>query len=201
MTTAHDNLITPITHVMAHRTLPKAGEFANGDAVVLRAEGELALVAVIDALGHGELAAHAASKAIAYLEAWPLTGDLRDGMQGLHEALRGTRGAAASVCLLRGAQLLFCGVGNVEVRCFGSKAPILLSPGVLGARVQQFRMCRADLAAGTRLVLYTDGISQRAPFEALRPLDPEATCEELIRNHRKTSDDATVVVCDLRAKP
>jgi len=190
-----------IAYTIAHRTVPKAGEFANGDAVVLRIEGEVAMVAAIDALGHGELAEHAAIKAVAFLEAWPLDGELRDGMQGLHEALRGTRGAAASICLLRGPQLLFCGVGNVEVRCFGSKAPILLSPGVLGARVQQFRMCNATLAEGSRLVLYTDGISHRAPFETLRQLDPEAMCEELIQNHRKTSDDATVVACDLRAKP
>lgn len=190
----------PVSYVMAHRTLPKQGEFANGDAVVLRIEGEVALVAAIDALGHGEMAEHAAHKAVAFLEAWPLSEDLRDGMQGLHEVLRGSRGAAASVCLLRGQELVFCGVGNVEVRCFGTKAPILLSPGVLGARVQQFRMCRATLADGSRLVLYSDGISHRAPFEALHPLDPEGLCEELIRNHRKTSDDATAVVCDLRAK-
>lgn len=190
-----------LNYVMAHRTCPKVGEFANGDAVVLRVENEVAMVAAIDALGHGEPAEYAADKAVAFLKAWPLDGDLREGMQGLHEALRGSRGAAASVCLLHGAELLFCGVGNVEVRCFGSKAPILLSPGVLGARVQNFRMCRAELAVGTRLVLFTDGISHRAPFETLRQLEPEALCEELIQNHRKTSDDATVIACDLRAKP
>ena len=190
-----------VGYTIAHRTVPKAGEFANGDAVVLRVEGDVAMVAAIDALGHGELAEHAANKAVAFLEAWPLANELRDGMQGLHETLRGTRGAAASICVLRGPLLLFCGVGNVEVRCFGTKAPILLSPGVLGARVQQFRICRATLADGSRLVLYSDGISHRAPFEALHQLDPEGLVEELIKNHRKTSDDATVVACDLRAKP
>ena len=190
-----------LQYVMAHRTLPKLGEHANGDAVVLRVEGEAAMVAAIDALGHGELAQQAADKAVAFLRGWPLDGELRECMQGLHEALRGSRGAAASVCLLHEAELTFCGVGNVEVRCFGSKAPILLSPGVLGARVQNFRMCRGTLAAGTRLVLFTDGISQRAPLESLRQLEPEALCAELIEHHRKTSDDATVVTCDLRAKP
>lgn len=192
--------------VMAHRTLPKDGERQNGDAVVLRREGEHALVGVIDGLGHGEHAAHAANKAVDYLTSWALTGDLLAAMQGLHEVLRGTRGAAASVCLLHAsptagapAELICCGVGNVEIRAFGSKVPILLSPGVLGARVQTFRMCRAELAVGSRLVLFTDGISHRAPLEALRHLDPEALCEAMIQQHRKTSDDATVVACDLRA--
>lgn len=193
------------TLIMAHRTVPKDGERANGDAVVLRREGERALLAVIDGLGHGEHAAHAANKAVDFLASWSLTGDLLLAMQGLHEVLRGTRGAAASVCqIVAGtagapAELVCCGVGNVEIRAFGSKVPILLSPGVLGARVQTFRMCRAELAVGSRLVLFTDGISHRAPLEALRHLDPEALCEAMIQQHRKTSDDATVVACDLRA--
>ena len=184
---------------MAYRTCPKDGERANGDAAVLRQEGDRALIALIDGLGHGELAALAADKAALFLRAWSLADDLLAAMQGLHDALRGTRGAAASVCLLHGRELVCCGVGNVEIRCFGSKVPILLSPGVLGARVVQFRMCRAELAVGSRLVLFSDGISHRAPLEALRHLEPDALCEELISRHRKPSDDATAVACDLRA--
>lgn len=119
-------------------------------------------------------------------------------MQGLHEALRGTRGAAATVCLLRGPTIVCCGVGNVELRCFGSKLPMLLSPGVLGARVQKFRMCRAELAVDSRLVLFSDGISQRSPLAAMLHLSVEDLCEAVIREHRKPSDDATVVACDLK---
>ncbi len=187
------------TWTMAHRTVPKDGERANGDAVVLRREGERALIAAIDGLGHGELAAAAADKAVKFLSMMVLGDDLLVGMQGLHEVLRGTRGAAATVCLLHGPNLECCGVGNVEIRCFGSKLPILLSPGVLGARVQKFRMCRAELAPGSRVVLFTDGISHRAPIESMRHLGVEELCETMIQQHRKPSDDATVVACDLRA--
>lgn len=184
---------------IASRTRPKDGERANGDAAVLRQEGERALLAVIDGLGHGELAALAANRAVDYLQGWALDGDLLGAMQGLHEVLRGSRGAAASLCLLTGPTLVCCGVGNVEIRCLGAKVPILPSPGVLGARVLQFRICRGELTPGTRLVMFTDGISQRSPLEALRRLDPEAMCDELMGNHRKPTDDATVVVCDLKA--
>ncbi len=184
---------------IAHRSRPKDGERANGDATVLRQEGSRALVAVIDGLGHGELAALAANRAVDYLQAVALTGELLTAMHGVHEALRGTRGAAASVCLIDGPALVCCGVGNVEIRCLGAKVPILPSPGVLGARVLQFRICRGELTPGSRLVLFSDGISQRSPLEALRRLDPEAMCDELMVNHRKPTDDATVVVCDLRA--
>ncbi len=184
---------------IAHRTRPKDGERANGDAVVVRQEGERALVAVIDGLGHGELAELAATRAVDFLNSWSLDGELLAAMQGMHEVLRGSRGVAASLCLLHGPALVCCGVGNVEIRCMGTKVPILPSPGVLGARVLQFRICRGELAPGSRLVLFSDGISQRSPLESLRRLDPEAMCDELMGNHRKPTDDATVLVCDLKA--
>lgn len=184
---------------IAHRSRPKDGERANGDAAVLRQDGERALLAVIDGLGHGELAALATERAVAFLRDWSLEGELLAAMQGMHEVLRGTRGAAASLVLLDRNALVCCGVGNVEIRCLGSKVPILPSPGVLGARVLQFRICRGELAPGSRLVLFSDGISQRSPLDALRRLDPEALCDELMLNHRKPTDDATVLVCDLKA--
>ena len=184
--------------LMAQRSVPKDGERANGDAVVLRREDDRALVAVIDGLGHGEVAALASGRAADYLMAMALTDELETGMHGMHEALRGTRGAAATVCLLHGAMVVCCGVGNVEIRCFGGKLPILLSPGVLGARVQKFRICQTELTVDSRLVLFSDGISHRSPFEAMRNLNVEDLCDAVIRQHRKPSDDATVVACDLK---
>jgi phosphoserine phosphatase RsbX len=193
---------------IAHRTRQKDGELANGDAVVLREEGGRLLVAIVDGLGHGKLAAAAAGKATEFLEVWPLSETLLAGMQGLHDALRGSRGAAASVCLLSAdGELVCCGVGNVEIRYQAprqpghepaAKLPILLSPGVLGARVANFRICRGEVAAGARLVLFSDGISFRAPLDTLRHLGPEELCEELMLRYRKPGDDATVVACDIR---
>jgi negative regulator of sigma-B (phosphoserine phosphatase) len=135
-------------------------------------EGERTLVAVIDGLGHGEAAALAAGRAVDYLRRWPLTATCEAAMHGVHEALRGTRGAAASGVPAARPGLVCCGVGNVEIRCFGGKVPILLSPGVLGARVQQFRMCRAELTPGSRLVLFSDGISQRSAVRVAAPPRP-----------------------------
>lgn len=185
--------------ITAQRVSPKTGERECGDAVLVRREGEAALLAVVDGLGHGKLAAQAASAACESLARWPLSDDLTAAMRGVHEALRGTRGAAAGVCLVRPGALLCCGVGNVEIRCIGVKAPILLSPGVLGARVQNFRICRAALPSDVRLVMFSDGISYRAQLDALRHLEPESFCDALMRDYRKTDDDASVLVCDSKA--
>ncbi|MCY1054346.1 SpoIIE family protein phosphatase [Nannocystis sp. SCPEA4] len=191
----------------AYRTTPKTGERENGDAVLVRRGAESITLAVIDGLGHGRMAALAAHAAIECLNRLPLTVELEEAMRAVHEALRGTRGAAGAVCQLGATptttpgtvSFICCGVGNVEIRCFGAKLPILLSPGVLGARVQSFRICRGELPSGSRLVMFSDGISQRSPFDSLRHLDPEPLCETLMREHRKPDDDASVLVCDTEA--
>lgn len=197
----------------AYRTSPKAGEEENGDAVLVRREDDAVTLAVIDGLGHGRLAAAAATAAVECLGRLPFGVELEEAMRAVHDALRGTRGAAAAVVQLRGPSraggrtplasetttLVCCGVGNVEIRCLGAKLPILLSPGVLGARVQSFRICRGELPSGARLVLFSDGISQRAPLESLRHLAPDPLCDTLMREHRKSDDDATVLVCDTEA--
>lgn len=192
----------------AYRTIPKVGERENGDAVAVRREEGAITLAVIDGLGHGRLAALASKAALECLAQLPIRGDIEEAMRAVHDALRGTRGAAAAVCQLisDGPQaapdhvaFTCCGVGNVEIRCLGAKLPILLSPGVLGARVQSFRICRGALPMGSRLVLFSDGISQRTPLESLRSLAPELLCDTLMREHRKPDDDASVLVCDTEA--
>lgn len=191
----------------AYRTSPKTGERENGDAVLVRRGPEAITLAVIDGLGHGRMAALAAHAAVECLNRLPLAVDLEEAMRAVHEALRGTRGAAAAVCQLGGTptssagtvSFVCCGVGNVEIRCLGAKLPILLSPGVLGARVQSFRICRGELPSGARLVMFSDGISQRAPLDSLRQQDPDSLCDTLMREHRKPDDDASVLVCDTEA--
>ncbi len=185
--------------VTAYRSNAKPGERECGDAVLVRREGDAALLALFDGLGHGRPAASASAAGCEALSRWPLSDDLNAAMRAVHEALRGTRGAAAGVCLVRPGALVCCGVGNVEIRCLGAKVPILLSPGVLGARVQSFRICRAALPPEARLVMFSDGISYRAQLEALRNLDPESFCDALMRDHRKVEDDASVLVCDSKA--
>jgi negative regulator of sigma-B (phosphoserine phosphatase) len=191
----------------AYRTSPKQGERENGDAVLVRRGADSITLVVIDGLGHGRMAALAAHAAIECLGRLPITAEVEESMRAVHEALRGTRGAAAALCQLGGAptttpgtvSFVCCGVGNVEIRCLGAKLPILLSPGVLGARVQSFRICRGELPSGARLVMFSDGISQRAPLDSLRQLDPEPLCDTLMREHRKPDDDASVLVCDTEA--
>lgn len=184
---------------VSHASRPKVGEVANGDAVLARHEGDRHLVAVVDGLGHGRGAEEASQRARQHLETVALDAGLREIMQSLHHALRSTRGAAAMVCLLRDGILEGCGVGNVELRVVGSALPVVLSPGILGSTVRQFRVFGGPLGVRSRMVLFSDGISARFSLDALRLVAREDACHQIITKHGHAHDDATVMVVDREA--
>lgn len=183
---------------VAHITLAKPGERVNGDAVFVRRDGADRLVlAVIDGLGHGPIAAEASQAAVACLASAGLERSVLELMQMMHAELRGTRGAAATVCVIRGAKLETCAVGNVQLSSSATMVPLVLSSGVLGQRVAKFRVCEAELKSGTRLALFSDGISSRLRLEEMRRLVPEQACKQVIEQHRKLEDDATILIADM----
>ena len=106
---------------------PASGEIESGDRVIVRRAGDELLVAVVDALGHGPKAALVATQAQLFLESlpWPSALTSEEVIAGLAQALHMSRGAAAMVSIVRGAQLDGCGVGNVELRAVNASVPLL----------------------------------------------------------------------------
>src|ERR1041385_347058 len=91
---------------VAHLSLPMMGELANGDRAVWRSdEARRTLFAVIDGLGHGPDASAAAQAAVECLQALSLDAPLHDMMEAVHDRLSGSRGAAATVCIVRARAL------------------------------------------------------------------------------------------------
>jgi phosphoserine phosphatase RsbX len=186
-----------VTANVAHVSQPKIGERANGDAVLVRSSGDLLLLAVIDGLGHGPVAAEAAQVAISVLDAQKLESPVLDMMHALHAQLRGTRGVAATVCIVRGRNVEACAVGNVQLSATNANVPLVLSAGVLGMRVPKFRSCVGQLRTGARVAIFSDGLSTRVGLEEVRALAPDAACRVLFERHRKKEDDATILIADL----
>lgn len=180
-------------------SMPREGEQENGDAVVVRTTETVSLIAVVDALGHGVRAANAATAATRYLQDATLDRGLRPLVEGLHDSLRGTRGAAAMLILLMGSRLEGCGVGNVELRGHGTRVPAVLSPGILGAQLARLRIFEATLGDRGRLVLFSDGVSGRLALEEVDGLAPGDACRTLMDRYRRPGDDATVLVTDFEA--
>jgi negative regulator of sigma-B (phosphoserine phosphatase) len=181
-----------------HVTLPKEGETLSGDAFITRRGKGTILLAVIDALGHGPHAAVVADRGREYLESVSLEISVADLTEGLHDALRGTRGAAAMLCLLRDGHIQGCGVGNVELRTLACRIPVVQSPGILGVTVRRARVFEASLVVGARLFLFSDGLSPRMDLVSCERLSAEQACKSLVDRYRRTHDDATLVVADVQ---
>jgi negative regulator of sigma-B (phosphoserine phosphatase) len=182
---------------VAHASLPKLGETANGDLPLHRRdEADRNLLTVIDGLGHGPEAQAAAFAGRRYLSEVPLSTPFEQIMAGLHESMRGTRGAAGAVCVIIGHDLVACAVGNVELRSVGAEIPLISSAGIIGVRVQKFRICRTSIKSACRLVMFSDGLTNPTGINDTLSLAPQLACDNLLTRHRRTYDDATVLIAD-----
>jgi hypothetical protein len=126
---------------------------------------------------------------------------LEDLFWGLHDGLRVTRGAVVGAVLIDEPREAFhyAGVGNVEVRVYGSPEPVrpVAANGTLGARLSQVRVWPHRYQQGTTFVLATDGISAKwdmGSYPGLQLHSPQLMAGVLARDYSRNSDDATLVV-------
>jgi negative regulator of sigma-B (phosphoserine phosphatase) len=189
-----------MTDAVEWLSIPRSGETETGDLVIVRTEDRRTMFAVVDALGHGRHAARVAAAAARYLQSAPLTGGALRVMEGLHECLRATRGAAALICIVSANELEGCAVGNVEMRCEHARVPIMLTPGILGGRLKRPRAFGGTLPIKDRLVIFTDGVSARFSLRDVHGLSPADACRAILERGRRTHDDATVLVADLGSR-
>lgn len=187
------------SYVVGAVALPAPGEHACGDAWLLAdREGRCALM-VADGLGHGPLAADAALAAAQCFDEAPFLEPARV-VQRLHDALRKTRGAAVAVATPShdGSALSYCGAGNIAGRMISGVADFSLMSqhGTAGVQIRSPREQRYDWPPHGLLVLHSDGIASRwsLPDGALLRHHPSLIAAWVMLEHRRGSDDATIVV-------
>jgi phosphoserine phosphatase RsbX len=181
----------------AQRSRPRLGETHSGDVALVREEGPLTLFAVVDALGHGTLAAATAAAAVRCLQVTALAGGVAPVLEALHAALLKERGAVALVGLFDGQKLSCAGVGNVELRTQGTRIAVALSPGILGQRYRRLTVSESTLRPGDRFAVFTDGLSLRTDLEEGRGRTPAEACALLFERFAKPQDDATLLIADV----
>ena len=187
--------------------VPIRGETVCGDAWCVVEQGQRVVAIVADGLGHGPAAADASRRAVTiFREA--AAGAPRQIMEALHSALRATRGAAVAVADVNFAagKLRFCGVGNISssvVSREGLSRSLLSHNGTVGAESRRMVELEQPWAAGSLLILTSDGITSRwqlADYPGLQLKHPSLIAGVLYRDHLRGRDDATVLaVRDVRA--
>ncbi|UFS69755.1 SpoIIE family protein phosphatase [Geomonas sp. RF6] len=178
---------------------PMPGEDVNGDSWFIKHMSHSVTFGVIDALGHGH---DAYLTSLAALEA--VEENYREPLELLikrcHDRLRGTRGAAMSVCHVDYLQkrMRHVGIGNVETRIFCSDRNIrpFCFNGTLGMRMESFRVIDYPYHEGELIVMYSDGITGRFENDTGRIclLSPQEIANWIFQNFIREHDDATILV-------
>lgn len=181
-------------------TVPAPGEETCGDGFAIAEGPSRVAVLVTDGLGHGAGAAAASRAAIVAFERHAAAGP-RAQMQRIHEALRGTRGAAVAVAELdRDRRLMrFAGIGNVAATIVGDAGTrsAVSHYGTMGHEVRRIDEFTYPWPRGALVVLHSDGIATRWTLDAYPGLarrHPLLTAGVLYRDFVRGRDDATVVV-------
>jgi negative regulator of sigma-B (phosphoserine phosphatase) len=160
------------------------------------------LLGAVDGLGHGDEAAHAANRAVSVLQE-DAGAPVNMLFERCHVRLARTRGVVMSLASFaeREARLTWLGVGNVEGTLLRADAEatwptesILLLGGVVGFQLPRLRPSTTEVRRGDTLILTTDGI-ESGFRHGLRPGRPaQELADHILDNHRKTNDDALVLV-------
>ena len=177
---------------------PITGETECGDDFGVIQDGDTVTAVLCDGLGHGPLAAAAASQAVAAVLDTP-RGEPAALLERAHRRMAGTRGGAIGIVQVTGAVARFAGLGNVAASILsdGTRKSMLSVPGIAGFQARVIRQFEYDVPPGAAVILHSDGISSRwevASVPGLAARDPLVIAAVLLAEAGQHRDDAGVLV-------
>jgi phosphoserine phosphatase RsbX len=175
-------------------TAALAGQASSGDRGVVLTFPHGAMVAVIDGLGHGTEACHAAEAAANALAADPAA-PVDELVRRCHDKLRHTRGAVMTIASFAPGAMTWVGVGNVEGLLLrtNSVEAVAMRGGIVGYQLPHLLPRRLPVGHGDTLVLATDGIRHGFRVE-VDAREPQAIADAVLANWSKGTDDACIAV-------
>ncbi|MCM3882312.1 ATP-binding protein [Frankia sp. R82] len=190
-----------VTSRIAGLTRPITGELVCGDACAVRPAGAGVAALLCDGLGHGELAARAATEAVRIFLDGPESTSPVDLVQRIHRGLAHTRGAAVTVVVLEPAQgtVRMAGVGNISgvVLSGTRRSGLAARPGIVGHQLRSLVETHHDLEPGSVLILHSDGVSPRFDLAAHPGVTSHGAllvAATVLRDAGLRRDDASVLV-------
>jgi anti-sigma regulatory factor (Ser/Thr protein kinase) len=192
--------VPPAVIARAGLIRPITGETECGDGFAAVQAGDTVTAIMCDGLGHGPLAAAAASQAVAAVLDQP-DGEPAALLERVHRRLAGTRGGAVGIVQLTdsGSVARFAGLGNIAASILsdGTRKSMLSVPGIAGFQARVIRQFEYDVPSGAAVILHSDGISSRwevAAVPGLAARDPLVIAAVLLAEAGQHRDDAGVLV-------
>ncbi|MDQ6676855.1 MAG: SpoIIE family protein phosphatase [Acidobacteriota bacterium] len=187
-------------------SIPYPGEDVCGDTCTVQETHGRVRIILADGLGHGISAFQASQAAVGDI-ADPEPMSPEQALQAAHQRSKFTRGSAASVADLDFAEgtVDYAGLGNVAGAIVSAPAlrrQMISLNGTLGYEVHSIQQHRYPLAPDALVILHSDGLSTNwalDKYPGLFQRHPSVIAAVLIRDFRRTRDDATVVVVRARS--
>lgn len=173
----------------------------NGDAIVLRQWDDCALAGIIDGLGHGPHAQHAAQSARHYIEQH-FDQPLEALFRGADRACRATRGVVMQLARFefQRERFLLAGIGNTVSHLVGCQGPFrpALRRGIIGATHTPPPVATEHFwRRGCVLIMHSDGVSSQWQADEPEQLQRESaalSARRLLQRYGSPNDDASVLV-------
>jgi anti-sigma regulatory factor (Ser/Thr protein kinase) len=177
-----------------------AGEEECGDGWTIVDHPAGATMLVVDGLGHGPCAALASRTAIQTLQDQSGLAPAQS-IEAMHQAMRGTRGAAAAVATLDVAaeSIIFAGIGNISASILDgeNRRQLVSHNGIVGHNMRKVQEFVVPWPASSLCILCSDGIGTQwdlSVYPGLQFCHPALIAGVLYREFSRGRDDATVLV-------
>ena len=181
-------------------TRPCLSETINGDAFVVKSWGQCVLVGIIDGLGHGQYAHHAAQTAREYVE-MHFDLPLVQLFSGVDRSCRGTRGVVMALVRFEyeRACIISASVGNIDARVYPSSRTnyFEVRRGIIGLNAPKPIVKENAWPIENILVLYSDGLRTHWSWDDFPEFLKHSASENaltMLRTQARDDDDATIVV-------
>ena len=180
-------------------TIPKEGETENGDAYFVRETDGCTVLAVIDGIGHGNLAHAASQKVVKCLEAccnpdMDSDQDLDFAIRSCHEALQSTRGAVLAIARIMDDSIWFVGIGNITaLKVRDEESHFTSMNGIVGRNLKNVKVFSYPYNEGDTILMYSDGIRGLDTVNYDLSRDLHELGEAILLNHR-VDDDSTILL-------
>ena len=198
------HLISLIEWSVAGEMLP--GQQESGDQYLVKALPEGVLLVVVDGVGHGPDARHAAELATQTIERME-TSSLVSLVRCCQERLRGTRGVVLSLAFFSATDrtMTWLGVGNVEgvvLRAQGEprQESLLVHAGLVGANLPPISVSTIPVGYGDLLVVATDGIRNGFAERLNTKASTQEIAQRIVEQHWRHTDDALVLIARYTSK-
>jgi anti-sigma regulatory factor (Ser/Thr protein kinase) len=197
--TIYPDQVEPLN--VAAVSVPLGGEIECGDGWAAWSAGELMSVMVCDGLGHGPGAAVATRAALETFRRHAERG-AAEILGFVHDALKGTRGAAVAIAELdrRHQTMRYCGIGNISaaiLRPQASAQHLISLSGIAGHIMRRVQPFTYEWPYGSILVMHSDGVDGHWALgvgDRLTGKRVDVIAGVLLRDHRRQRDDASVAV-------